>query len=202
MPRPCQRATLEYGLKLNINRLIRGGLVRPGARTGPIAICWQNTDGEQIAVITANMCGLAEGWFHIKSLKEGGFNQRICLQALPRHFGGRQWFFRCPRLDRRATVLWKPPGAHSFACRQRWDGQAAYHSQFLTRNDRAHRGQAKIKARLCQIGGFDADNLDFPPKPKWMRWDTYNRAIEQFNRYEEILDEHTFALVARLTRRV
>jgi hypothetical protein len=35
-----------------------------------------------------------------------------------------------------------------------------------------------------------------------MRWDTYNRAIEQFNRYEEILDEHTFALVARLTRRV
>jgi len=165
MPRPCQRATLEYGLKLNINRLIRGGLVRPGARTGPIAICWQNTDGEQIAVITANMCGLAEGWFHIKSLKEGGFNQRICLQALPRHFGGRQWFFRCPRLDRRATVLWKPPGAHSFACRQRWDGQAAYHSQFLTRNDRAHRGQAKIKARLCQIGGFDADNLDFPPKP-------------------------------------
>jgi hypothetical protein len=35
-------------------------------------------------------------------------------------------------------VLWIPPGAHSFACRQRWGRSVAYASQFSTRIDRAH----------------------------------------------------------------
>jgi hypothetical protein len=63
--------------------------------------------------------------------------------------------------------------------------------------DRAHRGQAKINARLCAIGGFDPEEWDFPPKPKWMRWRTYNRAEEKFDRYEAILDEGTIELLAK-----
>jgi hypothetical protein len=35
MPRPCQRVCLQGGLKLELNRLIRRGTVRPGAGTGP-----------------------------------------------------------------------------------------------------------------------------------------------------------------------
>ena len=38
------------------------------------------------------------------------------------------------------------------------------------------------------MSGFDADEWDLPPKPKWMRWSTYNRAEEAFGRYEAILD--------------
>jgi hypothetical protein len=30
--------------------------------------------------------------------------------------------------------------------------------------------------------------LDFAPKPKWMRWATYRRAEERFDRYQTILD--------------
>jgi hypothetical protein len=26
---------------------------------------------------------------------------------------------------------------------------------------------------LCSVGGFNPDEWDFPPKPKWMRWRTY-----------------------------
>ena len=48
------------------------------------------------------------------------------------------------------------------------------------------------------MGGFDSDEWDFPPKPKWMRWRTYNRAEEKFDHYESILDEGTLELVARL----
>jgi hypothetical protein len=48
--------------------------------------------------------------------------------------------------------------------------QKAYASQRTTATDRAHRGQAKIKARL--IGNLDPDEWDLPPKPKWMRWRT------------------------------
>jgi hypothetical protein len=66
------------------------------------------------------------------------------------------------------------------------DRQVAYASQFDTPVDRAHRGKAKIKARL--IGTCDPDEWDLPPKPKWMRWRTYNKYAERFDRYEELLD--------------
>jgi hypothetical protein len=77
-----------------------------------------------------------------------------------------------------------PPGALYFECRQAWGRQVAYASQFSTWVGRAHQGKARIKSRLCSIGGFDPDEWDLPPKPKWMRWNTYNRAVEKFDRHE------------------
>jgi hypothetical protein len=106
--------------------------------------------------------------------------QQITLVWRSRHFGGRQWFFLCPATNRLATVLWKPPGASRFCSRQAWGRQVAYASQFLDRDGRAHHGQSKIKSRLCSIGKFDPDKWDLPPKPKWMRWRTYNRYEERF----------------------
>jgi hypothetical protein len=200
MPRPRQRACLQDGLSRNLNRLARHGFIRPGAATGPVGIKWTNSYfNEEVpsGVITADMSGLHEGWFRIQI---GQLDQRIILVSRPCHFGGRHWYFICPYIGRRAMVLWMPPGAHSFACRQRWGRQVGYASQFLGPDDRAHHGQAKIKSRLCRIGGFDPDEWDLPPKPKWMRWRTYNRAVEKFDRYESILDKGTFALVAKLKR--
>jgi len=48
------------------------------------------------------------------------------------------------------------------------------------------------------IGDRDPDDWDLPPKPKWMRWSTYNRYVERYNNYEAILDYGTAALVAKL----
>ena len=99
MPRPCQRVRLESGLKPNINSLIERSLIEPGAVTGPRAIGWPNKySGEQIAAatITADIHGTDEGWLHISSWKQGGFDQRLFLSARPRHFGGLQWFFCLP----------------------------------------------------------------------------------------------------------
>jgi hypothetical protein len=135
-----------------------------------------------------------EGWFRIQI---GDLDQRIILVARRRHFGGLQWFFMCPYLNRRAMTLWMPPGAHSFGCRQRWGRQVAYSSQFSDRVGRAHQGKARINSRLCSIGGFDPDEWDIPPKPKWMRWRTYDRAVEKFDRYEAVLDWGLLALAAR-----
>ena len=69
----------------------------------------------------------------------------------------------------------------------------------MTADDRAHLGKAKIKSRL--IGSLDPDDWDLPPKPKWMRWATYNRYVERFDAYEAILDEGTFELVAKFMGR-
>ena len=55
-----------------------------------------------------------------------------------------------------------------------------------TRTNRAHLGKARIKARL--IADLDPDQWDLPPKPKWMRWSTYNRYVERYDNYEAILD--------------
>jgi hypothetical protein len=141
------------------------------------------------------MSGEQEGWFNIQFSDR---QQRIILVARKRHFGGRQWYFMCPYMNQRASVLWMPPGAHSFASRQEFGRQVAYQSQFLDPDNRSHRGQAKIRSRLCRIGGFDPDEWDLPPKPKWMRWSTYNRAVEKFERYEDALDEGIVRLVAKL----
>ena len=196
MPRPLCRATLESGLKLDINWLARNGLIRPGACSGPVGVKWTNNYCGEIAsgTIIAEMSGTDEGWFRIRI---GSLDQLITTVARPRNFGGRQWFFECPYLGRRCMVLWMPPGADSFASRQRWGRQVAYASQFCDRTNRAHHSKARINSRMCRIGGFDPDEWDFPPKPKWMRWATYRRAEERFDRYEAMLDAGLVELVKR-----
>ena len=202
MPRPGYRVRLESGLKLDINWLIRRRVIIPGFRFDrPRSISWtESYTGDEIATaeILFDLQGQDQGYIDIKI---GNLNQRIILVARPRHFGGRQWYFICPYINRSVSVLWMPPGANYFACRQRWGRQVAYASQFLDRDNRAQRGKVKINSRLCSIGGLDPDDWEFPPKPKWMRWRTYNRSEEKFDRYETILDEGTYALIARFLGR-
>ena len=197
MPRPLQRVRLESGFKLDLNRLARRGFIKPGAITGPVGIVWTDDTGQQIAsgYITADMSGEQAGWLRIRL---GRLDQCIYLVARRRHFGGRQWFFTCPQLHSLATVLWMPPGADTFACRQRWGRQVAYASQFMDRVARGHKGAATIKSRLCSFGGFDPDEWELPPKPKWMRWRTYNRMVERFDRYEAMVEEGLLEAVKRL----
>jgi hypothetical protein len=203
MPRACQRVCLESGLKLDLNSLIRHRVIVPGcALTRRRGITWTNSySGEQVATadIVFDMREEVCGWL---SLEMGNLKQKIFLVAQPRHFGGRQWYLICPYMNRRASVLWMPPGAQNFACRQEWGRQVAYASQFLNRDDRAHRGQAKIRTRLCSIGGFAAEEWEFPPKPKWMRTKTYRRAEAKFNRYDSVLDSGIVELAARLGKKL
>ena len=199
MPRARQRACLEQGLKLDINRLARQGVLDANRAAGPARVEWTNTyTGEEVAsgTITADMEGPDEGWLRIRI---GELTQHIDLHAMPRHFGGRQWYFRCPTTQRRCSVLWMPPGARHFCSRQAWRKQVAYASQFASPVDRAYRGQAKIKSRL--IGSKNPDARDLPPKPKWMRWGTYNRHVQRFNEYEDVVEENTFGQLARLLNR-
>jgi hypothetical protein len=194
MPRPRYRACLQDGLKLDLNHLARKGFVRFGANIGVRGISWSNSHRREIAsgVITADMTDPSHAWFRIAF---GGFAQQITLISRPRHYGGRQWFFVCPVTGGLATVLWMPPGASRFSSRQAWGGRAAYRSQFQDASDRAYLGKQRIKARL--IGDLDPDDWELPPKPKWMRWKTYNRYEEKFDSYEEVLDGSLFAKMGR-----
>jgi hypothetical protein len=186
MPRARHRVCLQDGLKLDLNQLARRGFIQFGANKGARRILWRNSGQREIAsgVITADMTDPSRAWFRISI---GGFVQQITLQSRPRHLGGRQWFFLCPVTGGRATVLWRPPGASKFCSRQAWGRQVAYRSQFQGTSERAYLGKQRIKARL--IGDLDLEAWDLPPKPKWMRWATYNRYIDRFDNYEEMLDK-------------
>jgi hypothetical protein len=42
-----------------------------------------------------------------------------------------------------------------------------------------------------------SNDWDLPPKPKWVRWRTYNRYVDRFDRYEGILDRGVAELIAK-----
>ena len=194
MPRPRPRVCLQDGLKLDLNLLARKGFLKFGANIGARSISWSNSHQGEIAsgVISADMTDSMNAWFRVAI---GRFVQQITLVSRPRHLGGRQWFFLCPATGGLATVLWKPPGASKFCSRQAWGRQVAYHSQFQDAATRAQLGKERIKAR--PIGYLDPNAWDLPPKPKWMRWSTYNRYVERFDEYEERLDNACIASVSK-----
>jgi len=197
MPRPRYRACLQDGLKLDLNRLRRQGFVCPGANTGPYGIRWSYsyTDEEICSgTLSASMEYENQGWLRIQI---GSLDQHLILVPQARRFGGRQWYFECPRTLERCSVVWKPPGARSFASRKAWGRQVAYSSQFQTWYDRA---LSQGQALRCKLGGPEWAGYcgDDPPKPKWMRWKTYDRILERSYRYEEIADVRLVQFASRL----
>ena len=194
MTRPRQRACFEHGLKLDINDLARRGLLQLGARVA-FSYRWTNSEsGELVATaqITTHCQTQRAGWCRIRM---GKLDQCVDLVAQPRHFGGRQWYFRSP-ITHLCSVLRLPPGAKRFYGRHEWEGRVAYASQFESPVDRAHRGKHKIKSKL--IGELDPDEWALPPKPKGMRWQTYNEHVAKFDRCEELLDNMCLKAALRL----
>jgi hypothetical protein len=168
---------------------MRQRFVVPGCH-GVFELSWTN---EQSAVIEVDMRPKHEGYFRIRMQ---GLKQTIILTPRARNFGCHQWYFMCPAENRCCSVLWRPPGAREFRCRQGWGSRVAYSSQFLDPYNRAHRGQAKIKARL--IGELEPDEWALPPKPKRMRWSTYKLLVDRFDSYEEIVDRRVAKVMQKL----
>jgi hypothetical protein len=156
--RTRKRVCLEAGLKLDINRLLRSGVMphaMGGEKAGSLRVRYPD------------------------------FEQEIQFVSRQRHFGGRQFYFQCPATGRLASVLWKPPGAARFACRQAWGGQVAYQSQFSEETARCHLAKEKIRQRLCGPDWWD----DMPPRPKRMRTATYTRWEARYELQEQKLDD-------------
>ena len=81
------------------------------------------------------------------------------------------------------------------AADRRGEGKSPTPLNLRTRTIALTSGQAKIKSRL--IADLDPDEWDLPPKPKGMRWRTYNRYVERYDAYEAILDYGIAELIAK-----
>jgi hypothetical protein len=177
---------LQDGLWLDLNKLLREGLGPPGRIPWPVEIRWTSSRSGEIA----------KGWITIR--KEGDdrvflriliskLDQTLELIAQYRHFGGQQWYFKCPLTGGKCSVVWLPPGATRFCGRQAWGKQVAYSTQFESKFDRAITAREKVKDKL--IGTLNRCEWELPPKPKWMRWRTYERLADKYRLQEKKIDQ-------------
>lgn len=120
------------------------------------------------------------------SLTFAGKQQRIGLVAVPRPYGGVQWYLLCPATYRRVSVLWKPPGASQFASRQAWGRRVTYYSQSIDPIGRAWRVKRKVAKRL---GSEDPNDHELPDKPPGMWWSTYDRHVARYEAADERLND-------------
>jgi hypothetical protein len=193
MSRRRKRVCLQEGPHLNLNWLVRNGLIQKGARSAERVVRWTHPAHGDICVgfIQADMRNTERGWLHIRI---EAFAQSVALITQPRHYGGNQWYFVCPSTGRAASVIWKPPGAEQFCSRHAWGDQTAYLSQFGNWIDRAHLGKAKMNAKL--EGKNDPEDDKFPRRPKRMRVATYSQIAGRFYAYQRMLDAGLEALIS------
>ena len=58
-------------------------------------------------------------------------------------------------------------------------------------------GLQRTVASPSVTGHEDPEEWELPPKPKWMRWATYNANVERFDDYKKMIDEASISLVLK-----
>ena len=118
---------------------------------------------------------------------------RIALTTKVQPFGGRRWFFICPRTGRTATKLHLPPGASTFACQKAY--RLGYRSQRETPDNRSFSRAFALRKKIGGKGGIG----DYIGKPRGMHWRTFDRAMERVNDAEKIVLGHSVRWLERLS---
>ncbi len=155
---------------LDVNRLHREGLLRPG-----LYFSWAWKDGQgnvKASIGIRTLPGAVELAYTVTP--RGGDPRDICYRVpltytTCNYGGGRPWFV-CPGrgCGRRVAKLYL--GGVYFLCRHCYD--LAYESQ---REDRATRFLRKAQKIRRRLGGHPGLIHSFPEKPKGMHWKTYER---------------------------
>ena len=68
--------------------------------------------------------------------KDGrSYSDAIVIERLPMNFGGRRWWFSCPKCERRCGRIYLPPARSRFGCRSCYN--LTYRSCNLSRQDQS-----------------------------------------------------------------
>ena len=195
--------TVESSLVLDIDKLKRENLIAPRVHRHNV-IRWNrgNTNlAELIAVVDAHD---EQGTMRLRYMftdnRTGAcekVHQRVELVTIPQPFGGRRWYALCPVTGARASKLYLPPRASRFAARGAWR-RLGYQVQREADYDRSLRAAFKLRRRLGDDHGAIGDPI---AKPKWMRWNTFDRQIAALNRVEARVEGHLAAFLDRLRSR-
>jgi hypothetical protein len=168
--------TVENGLILDLNRLIRQRNILPG-RSISGSLMWSDArSGEKIASVDfeASLVSQEHAWARLRYIDDGELKDyRVQIEAATCHYGGVRWWWVCPLSAQRVAKLYLPPGATVFAARQ--TNRLAYRSQRDGKIDRTHARQRRLYSKL---GGED-DHYEqpLPTRPKGMHQTTYEGLI-------------------------
>jgi hypothetical protein len=186
------RPTIESGLTLDINRLLRHRNIVPGDQCFG-SLKWRNVaTGEDVGSVSYEAClaDADDAWLRLRySVDDSAQDYRVALDSTPCHYGGRRWWFVCPRSGRRVAKLHLPPGGTLFAARRAYG--LAYRSQRETALDRSHDRQRRLYRKL----GAEYEYFEQAPprRPKGLHRRTYERLTGELYAASEI-HEWLFAL--------
>ncbi|WP_293682795.1 hypothetical protein, partial [uncultured Phenylobacterium sp.] len=147
MYRTRNRGTVDASIRLDIRVLRRQGFLRPGAVVrGTQRWTWVATGEERGSVgVTVNLAHADYGSLTVRfNLNDEPRIQEIDIVARPMRFGGRRYYFRCPKHRRLCEVL--PMVGGVFASRQAQ--RLTYQSQSHTEIDRLRDRALALEKRL------------------------------------------------------
>ena len=173
------RGVIEHRLRLSIRTFTGGDWLVPG-RSGVLP--WTRGGEDWASVSFTTQAGAVVLNY---SAREGDgplvpVQITLPVTSIPCRFGGRRYYWQCPRCGRRCEGLVLANGGRSWGCRQCL--RLRYVCQGLDPHYRMQRRAQKIYARL------DGDG-EFLQKPKWMRWRTFNRLADQANAMDAAADQ-------------
>lgn len=150
--RTRNRGTVQAAIRLDIRQMRRRGFLAPGAVTSGVQRWhWTATGEESGSVsVTVNLTDPASGFMVVRFTLNGEPRvQEISLDSRPMRYGGRRFYFICPRQGRRCEVL--PMVGGVFASRQAH--RLAYHSQSADRLGRLRDRADRLESRLWPAKG-------------------------------------------------
>jgi hypothetical protein len=160
MARIAPHATCEAHHQLKASTLAHSGLL-----SGSGTLSWTD-DGLVITVSGYDAAVVLKYTVCGKDISE-----RITIDKTPVHLGGHRAWFRCPGCDRRVAALYL---LRKFRCRHCHD--LRYQSQRETPKDRAITRMKRVRKKLGGTGNLLERR---PPRPRYMRRQTYERLVKE-----------------------
>ncbi len=177
------RTTVEDCRSLDVRRFLREGwLPKTGVTSG--SLHWRDEEGNEVASLgySASPNGVLLSYtLRWREEDPEALSYTVSVVWTPCHYGGRTAWFLCPNTHcrRRVAKLYLPVYGRGkyYLCRHCYG--LAYTSQRQPYHRRLLEKAWKIKRRL---GGRPGDIYPFPDKPAKMRWRTYWRLRDEYDR--------------------
>lgn len=178
------RPHIESALCLDLPRLLKQRQLVPGQESAG-SLHWTNSRTREEVASVGFRADLDEIDGRLVLFYRAHGKDEECvirLSTVGNHYGGRNWFMHCPVTGRRARKLYKWSGLPYFRHREAVRPRPTYASQRVGGHDRILSQRWTLRRRM---GDDQSDLFGAPFKPKWMRWQTYERYATRDAELEE-----------------
>ena len=145
--RERNRGTVDAAIRLDLRAMRRQGFLVPGAVTSGVQRWTRTATGEETGSVsvTVNLADPNAGFVVVRfSLNGDPRVQEIPLASRSMRYGGRRYYFLCPKHGRRCEVLPSVGGVFASRQAQRLTYQSQSADQIDRMRDRAHRLEKRL----------------------------------------------------------